>query len=199
MMGQDWMRVRDFARQSGCSPQNIYKHLRNYADQLEGHTYQGPGRKGVLLDAFAQDFLRTVMYPKELAADDTITRLQEELEQLRSAHFLAMQEGMKHASKIAQLEAENEKMSFELKANQKALAASNEERDAQAAELQQVKEEREQAAADLEQMRAEAAQRLQEAKTAEEREMAALAAQKAAEDALEAYKALPWYKKLKRG
>lgn len=183
MMGQGWMRVRDYARQNGCTPQNIYKHLRTYAEQLEGHTSQGPGRKGVLLDDFAQEFLRGVMYPKEVAADDTITRLQAELDEARSALFAAMQEDMKHRTKIAQLEADNEKMSFELSANLKALAASNEERDAQAAELQQAVEEREKAAAELEQMRVEAQKRRQEAEEAEERKMYALEAQRAAEDA----------------
>lgn len=198
-MDRGLIRVRDFAKQNGCTPQNIYKHLRTYAEQLDGHTFQGPGRKGVLLDDFAQEFLRGVMYPKELAADDTISRLQEELDQARAALFAAMQEDMKNRTKIAQLEAENEKVNFELAANLKALAASNEERDAQAAELQRAKDESAQAAKALEQAHAEAQQRLQEAQMAEEREYQAVEAQKAAEAALEAYKALPWYKKLKRG
>ena len=84
------MRVRDFAQECGCTPQNIYKHLKTYAEQLDGHV--GQTRRGRTLDDFAQDFLRDIMYPKEVSPDTIIADQAAEIDRLRSALFQASQE-----------------------------------------------------------------------------------------------------------
>lgn len=114
-------KVRDFAAECGCTPQNIYGHLRTYAEDLEGHTIQGKGRTGVFLDEYAQEFLRSVMYPKELSTDTTVTKLQEEVADLRSALFQAMQKDMELSSKLATTEGERDRLQYDVKQYKKQL------------------------------------------------------------------------------
>lgn len=170
-MTEGLIRVREFAQNCGCTPQNIYGHLKTYAQEMEGHTFQGKGRQGVLLDGYAQEFIRGVMYPKELSAE--ASGVMDELNTLRG-EFLRL--GAKHAelaAKLAQTEGERDRALLDAGQFQKALAASKEEQEAKEAELQQAQEDYRQASEALEQMRAEAAQRLQEAEAAEQRELEA--------------------------
>lgn len=168
-MNEGLIRVRDFAQACGCTPQNIYGHLKSYAAELEGHTHQGRGRQGVLLDDFAQDFLRSVMYPKELGDN----ALMDEINQLRAALVQASQENSRLAVKLAATESERDRALLDAGQYQKALTASQEAEEARAAELQQAHEDYQQAAEALEKMRDEAHMRLQEAQAAEERELEA--------------------------
>lgn len=114
-------KVREFAAECGCTPQNIYGHLRTYAEDLEGHTFQGKGRTGVFLDEYAQEFLRSVMYPKELSTDATVAKLQEEVAELRSALFQAMQKDMELSSKLATTEGERDRLQYDVKQYKKQL------------------------------------------------------------------------------
>lgn len=133
------IRVREFAKNCGCTPQNIYGHLKTYAADLEGHTFQGKGRQGVLLDGYAQDFLRSVMYPKEIADN----ALMDEINELRAQ---VLQLGVKNtelSSKLALTEGERDKAVYEAGYYQRALAASKEAEEAKDAALVEAKEEAE--------------------------------------------------------
>ena len=144
-MVEGLMRVREFAAACGCTPQNIYGHLKTYAAELEGHTYQGKGRQGVMLDAFAQDFLRSIMYPKEIS--DNV--LMEEMGELRRQLF---ELGMQHtqlATKLATTEAERDKAMLEAGQAQKALMAAQEAEEARVRELTEVRGKAEQLTGDL--------------------------------------------------
>lgn len=195
------IRVSDFAKEVGCTPQNIYKHIRNYAQELEGHT-QG-SRRGLLLDDEAQRFIRNVMYPKELSAE--ASGVMEELNALRG-EFLRL--GAKHAelaAKLAQTEGERDRALLDVAQVQKALTASKEAEEAKAAELEQANQDYEQAKEALEGMREEAHMRLQEAQAAEQREQEALQqaqAEREAREALEArmaaLKGRSWWERLTR-
>lgn len=114
-------KVRDFAQECGCTPQNIYGHLRTYVADLEGHTFQGKGRQGVLLDEFAQDFLRSVMYPKEISTDTTVTKLQEEIAELRTALFRAGTQNMELSARLTSTEGERDRLQYDVKQYKKQL------------------------------------------------------------------------------
>ena len=143
------IRVREFADQCNCTPQNIYQHLKNYAAELEGHTQQG--RRGILLDEYACDFLRSVMYPKEISAD---TEVMEELNRLRAQ---LLQVGMKNtelSSRLAQVEGERDRAMLEAGEHQKQLLALTEHQEEQEQALDQARKDAEaaaQRAAELEQ------------------------------------------------
>ena len=138
-MNEGLIRVRDFAQACGCTPQNIYGHLKTYAAELEGHTHQGRGRQGVLLDEFAQDFLRSVMYPKELGDN----ALMDEINQLRQDLVQASQENSRLAVRLAATESERDRALLDAGQYQKALTASQEAEEAKAAELAEAKEDAE--------------------------------------------------------
>lgn len=129
----DLIRVSDFARKVGCSPQNIYKHVRNYAAELEGHLHGS--RRGLMLDEHAQEFIRGVMYPKELVAD---TALREEVERLRAALFAASQESGKLAVELAETRADLERLQLEDEHTRKLLVASRGAEEARQAELDEL-------------------------------------------------------------
>lgn len=138
-MDEKLIRVRDFAEACGCTPQNIYLHLKNYAAELEGHIFQGKGRQGQLLDEYAQEFLRSIMYPKEISADATVAKLQEEVEKLRSALFKASQKEKEMTIELTQVKGENQQLRFDNDSFQKRLKASREaeeEKNAQLADTQ---------------------------------------------------------------
>lgn len=141
-MNEVLIRVRDFAKNCGCTPQNIYGHLKTYATELEGHTFQGKGRQGVLLDGYAQDFIRSVMYPKEVSAD---TELQQQVEELRTALFHASQESQRLAVTLAQTEGERDKAMLEAGQLQRLLVASEEAEKARKAEVAELREQLQQA------------------------------------------------------
>lgn len=168
-MNDGLIRVREFAQNCGCTPQNIYGHLKTYATELDGHTFQGKGRQGVLLDGFAQDFLRSVMYPKEIADN----ALMEEINELR-AQLLQM--GVKNtelASRLAAAEGERDRAVLEAGSVQRALAASEAETEARKAELDQARLEAQ-----------EATQKAQEAEQRADQAAAERDAEKARNEAL---------------
>ena len=134
-MNEGLIRVRDFAERCGCTPQNVYLHLQNYATELEGHIIQGRGRQGRLLDGYAQDFLRSVMYPKELG-DGPVAR---ENEKLRTAVALAAQENAALLKRALDAENERDRALLREGENQRLLVAAEEIQIAQAAELEQAK------------------------------------------------------------
>lgn len=135
-MSQELIRVRDFAESCGCTPQNIYLHLKNYAQELEGHTVQGKGRQGILLDAVAQDFLRSVMYPKELGENPTA----QENEKLRVALAQALQENARLLARAISAEGERDKALLDAGEHQRLLMASQAAQEAQEAELTRTKD-----------------------------------------------------------
>lgn len=134
-MDEKLIRIRDFAESCGCTPQNIYLHLKNYATELEGHTIQGKGRQGILLDECAQDFLRSIMYPKELGENVVA----QENERLRKALAIASQENAALLKRALAAEGELDRALLREGENQRLLAASEEAQEAQAEELRQAK------------------------------------------------------------
>lgn len=134
-------KVRDFAQECGCTPQNIYGHLRTYAADLEGHTFQGKGRQGVLLDEFAQDFLRSVMYPKEISTDTTVTKLQEEIAELRAALFRAGTQNMELSARLTSTEGERDRLQFDVKQYKKQLQLAEESEATKTARLEAAEQE----------------------------------------------------------
>ena len=126
-MSEGLIRVREFAQNCGCTPQNIYGHLKTYAAELEGHTFQGKGRQGVLLDGYAQDFLRSVMYPKEIADN----ALMDEINKLRAQLLQMGVENTRLASQLATTEGERDRAVLEAGQFQKALTAAEEAKEAE--------------------------------------------------------------------
>ena len=131
-------RVRDFAQACGCTPQNIYGHLKTYAADLEGHTIQGKGRQGVLLDEYAQEFLKSVMYPKEIGNN----ALMEEINQLRGQLLQMTVKSTELAARLVETEGERDRALIDNKQYQKLLKASEEAEQAKDQELAQVKTEK---------------------------------------------------------
>lgn len=136
-MDDGLMRVRDFAAACGCTPQNIYGHLKTYASDLEGHTFQGKGRQGVLLDGYAMDFLRSIMYPKEIANSS----LMDEINKLRAQLLQMGVENTRLASQLATTEGERDKAVLEAGQAQNLLQASNEQQEQQSQELAAARQE----------------------------------------------------------
>lgn len=131
------IRVSDFAKVVGCSPQNIYKHIRNYAQELEGHLVES--RRGLMLDDYAQEFIRGVMYPKELSVE--ASGVQAELEALRKDYLDLGREHTAMAVKLAEIKGELDRATLEAGENQRLLLASREAEEAKTQELAEAKEE----------------------------------------------------------
>lgn len=112
------IRVSDYAKMVGCTNQNIYKHLRNYAKELEGHVHET--RRGKVLDEYAQEFLRSVMYPKELGDASLV----EEINDLRRQLFLASQETTRLLKEVTVLTGERDKALLDAGEQQRLLEAS---------------------------------------------------------------------------
>lgn len=167
------IRVSDFAKEVSCTPQNIYKHIRNYSNELEGHTQQS--RRGLLLDDYAQEFIRGVMYPKELSTE--ASRVMDDLNALRAEYLKLAAKHTELATQLAQTEGERDRALMEAGQSQKLLAASQEQQEQQAQEL------------------AAARQEAQDAlKAAQE----AQAKAHAAEERLEALRGRSWFERLMR-
>lgn len=132
-----YIRVRDFARDNNCTVQNIYKHLRKYTKELEGHVKVGPGKQGQLLDDEAQEFLRSVMYPKSITVDNET--MAAELNDLRAALMAMGQENIKLASQLAKTEAERDRALLDAGQYQKLLEAAQEADEAKDRELEETK------------------------------------------------------------
>ena len=177
---ENLIRVREFAQNCGCTPQNIYGHLKTYAAELEGHTVQGKGRQGVLLDGYAQDFLRSVMYPKEIADN----ALMDEINKLRAQLLQMGVENTRLSSLLATTEGERDRAMLEAGEHQKALMAAQDAEEARKVELQQAHE--------------EAAAAQHSAKKAQEEAEAAQKALEAAQGRLEALKSRSWWERLTR-
>lgn len=129
------IRVKEFADKVGCTPQNIYLHLKNYKTELEGHVVQG--RRGSMLDEYAQDFIRSVMYPKEVSADKSVLA---ELNQLRGEYFQIATKLAEAQAIIASLEAEKDKNLYELGHYQRLLSAAQESEAEEKREKEQLEE-----------------------------------------------------------
>ena len=134
-----YIRVRDFAAENNCTPQNIYKHLRNpnYAAQLDGHVITGPGKQGLLLDDEAQEFLRSIMYPKVITVDSDA--LAAENAELRHAMLQLGQENLRLATQLTAVEGKLDRATLESGQLQKLLTASQEAKEAQEAEIAQMR------------------------------------------------------------
>lgn len=177
-MNEGLTRVREFAQACGCTPQNIYGHLKTYAADLEGHIFPGKGRQGVLLDEYARDFLKSVMYPKELSAD--ASGVMEQLNTLRGEYMMLGARFSELSARLSTTEAERDRALFDANQYQKLLGAAEDEKAAR----------EEQHAAELEAARQEAA----DAARAEQE-----AKDKLQLDALQRrleWAELPWYKKI---
>ena len=176
-----YIKVRDFAKETGCTAQNIYKHLRRYTKELEGHVITGPGKQGQLLDDQAQEFLRSVMYPKSITVDsDTMAA---ELAEMRAAMMKLGQENLRLAAELATTQGERDRALLDVSHHQKLLKAAGEAEEAQKAEKEQIAQEA-----------AAAAQKAQEElKTARERERLLMSYAAA----MEAWNALGWWKRRK--
>lgn len=178
------IRVREFAQSCGCTPQNIYGHLRTYATDLEGHTFRGKGRQGVLLDNYAQDFLRSVMYPKEISDSS----LMDEINQLREQLLKIGLKNTELATRLAEAEGERDRAMLEAGEHQRALLAAQDAEAAQKAELQKARQE-----ASEEALRAQEA--VQEAQELRSRLEASEAREKALEAKKKEFEDLPFWKK----
>lgn len=196
-MNEGLIRVREFADECGCTPQNIYLHLKNYAAELEGHTHKG--RRGILLDGFAQDFIRQAMYPKELSTDNSVQKLQEEVAELRSALFKAGQQNLELAAKLAETEGARDRALVDAGQYQKLLRASEESEQAKEEELARAKTDMAAYAEEAQKAR----QELVDAHTAFEEDLTKknnriqeLEAYAAAQKARADFFALPWIKRI---
>ena len=127
------VRVREFADECGCTPQNIYIHLKNYAAELEGHTHQG--RRGLMLDEQAQEFLRSIMYPKELSTDKTVAMLQEQVAELRASLFQMGQQNLELSSKLSEAEGARDRAVLDAAQFQKLLKAADDAEEVRQQEL----------------------------------------------------------------
>lgn len=177
-MNEGLTRVREFAQACGCTPQNIYGHLKTYAADLEGHIFQGKGRQGVLLDEYARDFLKSVMYPKELSAD--ASGVMEQLNTLRGEYMMLGARFSELSARLSTTEAERDRALFDANQYQKLLGAAEDEK-----------------AAREEQHAAELAKACQEAADAARADQEAR--DKVQLDALQRrleWAELPWYKKI---
>ena len=54
------IKIHDFAMQKGVTPNAIYKHIRNYKEQLQGHISK-QGKSGTFLDEYAQEYISKLM------------------------------------------------------------------------------------------------------------------------------------------
>lgn len=194
-MDQSLKKVRDFAKECGCTPQNIYGHLRTYAAELEGHVFQGKGRQGQLLDEFAQDFLKSVMYPKEISTDATVARMAEEIERLRTALFKASEQSTEMLNELTQVKGENQQLRFDNSNFQERARIAEESEAEKTAKLEASQKE----TAEARQMAQKAQEENQELKRQLDEERAAkeqeMAAREATDAKLAEVDALPKWKK----
>lgn len=133
------IRIRDFAKECGCTPQNIYKHIRNNPTELEGHVLDSA--RGKLLDEFACNFIREAMYPRELDTGSEVTKMAQELADLRSAFMQLGQENLRISSELLQTQGERDRAFLELKHYQKLLRAAEDTEEVRKAELAQARQE----------------------------------------------------------
>lgn len=160
-----YIRVRDFAEENGCTAQNIYKHLRKYTKQLEGHVVLGPGKQGQLLDDEAQAFLRSVMYPKSVVMDNDA--MAAEMAEMRAAMMKLSQENLRLASLLATTEGQRDRALMDAGQYQKLLRASEEAEEARQTELSQAKEKAESEALRADQAESRAGEETKRADAAE--------------------------------
>lgn len=174
----DLMKVRDFANVTGCTVQNVYLHIRQHQEDLAGHVIQG--KRGKLLDSYAQEYIRDLMNPKELIVSDQETM--DELNRLRGEYLQMSSKAMIQAAQISEQQAELERRALELKATKDKLELAQEAQNAQEKALEAAQRRAEELVQEAEKARQEAQEARQTAQQAE--------------DELAAYKALPWYKRL---
>lgn len=97
--------IRDFANEKGCTVQNVYKLIKKYSSNLDGHI-QKIGSK-TFLDDYAQMFLSSYITPKSTVASSS--EMMNEINRLRG---LLSEADHKNSELIAQnsqllLEAQN--------------------------------------------------------------------------------------------
>ena len=97
--------IRDFANEKGCTVQNVYKLIKKYSSNLDGHVRK-VGSK-TFLDDYAQMFLSSYITPKSTVASNN--ELMDEINRLRG---LLSEADHKNSELIAQnsellLEAQN--------------------------------------------------------------------------------------------
>lgn len=97
--------IRDFANEKGCTVQNVYKLIKRYSSNLDGHI-QKIGSK-TFLDDYAQMFLSSYITPKSTVASNS--EMMNEINRLRG---LLSEADHKNSELIAQnsqllLEAQN--------------------------------------------------------------------------------------------
>lgn len=115
-MNKNVVRIREFADSVGCTPQNIYLHLDTYKEQLEGHVLKGS--RGKVLDEYACEFLRSVMNPKELNADN---QLLEEVNKLRALLVAANEKNSTLVEELSNLKTEHYKLQQDFENKEKLL------------------------------------------------------------------------------
>ena len=77
------IKLEDFAKIVGTTPNNIRGHLKKYAAELAGHIEQRPKRGGTYLDDFAQRFIKGKMrIDTVVLQDNRVNELLEENNQL---------------------------------------------------------------------------------------------------------------------
>ena len=176
------IKLQDFARECGVTDRAIQKHLKTYAEELEG-LYQRKGPNGTWLTDEACRILRSKMKQQPIVVGDSeIYRknedLQKEIEALKDKLILAQEQALLSQNALA-----------EAQAARAALEASEREKKLLEGFIQDAK-------AEIRTLTEEKAEEVSKAK-----QEAAEAAKRAelAEAELAAYKNLPWYKKLRRG
>lgn len=147
------VKLNDFARECGVTERAIQKHLKNLADELQGH-YERRGPNGTWLDETAMGIIRSRMVtpPPPIVSDGSLVRENEELRaalmQLQTRH-IELQEKMigqaallgEAASNKALLEAATERQ----EALNKELMAEHDRAEKASREAQEAKERAEKA------------------------------------------------------
>lgn len=112
--------IREYALNHGCTVQNIYKHIKANQEALEGHIHKRGSKK--FLDDFAQNYLETLITPKNIIVQADEKAIQE-INKLR-AEIVALNQ------KIANLSEEKSNLYQELadfRQNQPLLENKNQE------------------------------------------------------------------------
>lgn len=75
--------IRDYATEHGCTPANIYNHIKAHKDDLDGHVIKHGSKK--FLDDFAQEYLDLLITPKTVTVNVPDQKLMDEINRLRAA------------------------------------------------------------------------------------------------------------------
>lgn len=134
-MADKWLKIGDFAKEAGCTPANIYRYIKAYPDRLGSTEVVKQGRF-TMISPEGQEFIREQMYPKTMS-DSTVA---DELNRIRALLSYADHRNAAQAEELAALRSKNDVLQRELGEQQRLLAASTAEREAQEAHVQEVEE-----------------------------------------------------------